>query len=83
MKQKTKYEEEAPFSSEALNEIVKRKYKEYLKAIDAYNKSLISKFEYLKDKFIRYECLGVEGYIHVRKVFVSKDTYCEWGLLLQ
>ena len=43
MEQKTKCEEETPLSSEALNEIVKRKYKEYLKASDAYNKSLSSK----------------------------------------
>lgn len=83
MEQKTKCEEETPLSSEALNEIVKRKYMEYLKASDAYNKSLSSKFEYLKDKFIRYERFGVEGYIHVRKVFVGKDIDGEWGLFLQ
>ena len=83
MKQKTKCEEETPLSSEALNEIVKRKYMEYLKASDAYNKSLSSKFEYLKDKFICYKDTGYDVYLHVRSVFTEKNEHDEWCLYLR
>lgn len=77
------FEDEVPLSCEDLNRIVERKYDEYLKANEEYHKSLNSKFEYLNDKYLRYAQYGVEGYLHVRKVFLSKDDDNNWYLFLQ
>lgn len=83
MEQKTKCEKEAPFSVESLAEIAERKFDEWQKADDRYQRALSIIYKYLEDKFICYKDTGHDVYLHVRSVFTEKNEHSEWCLYLR
>ena len=83
IEQKTKCEEETLLSIESLKEIAERKFDEWQKANDRYQRALSINYKYLEDKFICYNDNGYDVYLHVRSVFTEKNEHDEWCLYLQ
>lgn len=83
MEQKTKCEEETPLSVESLKEIAERKFDEWQKADDRFQRALSIDYKYLEDKFICYNGSGYDVYLHVRSVFTEKNVHDDWCLYLQ
>lgn len=83
MEQKTKCEEETLLSIESLKEIAERKFDEWQKANDRFQRALSIDYKYLEDKFICYNGNGYDVYLHVRSVFTEKNEHDDWCLYLQ
>ena len=82
IEQKTKCEEETLLSIESLKEIAERKFDEWQKANDRFQRALSINYKYLEDKFICYND-GYDVYLHVRSVFTGKNEHDDWCLYLQ
>ena len=65
IEQKTKCEEETLLSIESLKEIAERKFDEWQKANDRYQRALSINYKYLEDKFICYNDNGYDVYYTV------------------
>ena len=83
IEQKTKCEEETLLSIESLKEIAERKFDEWQKANDRFQRALSINYKYLEDKFICYNDNGYDVYLHVRSVFTEKNEHDDWCLYLQ
>ena len=83
IEQKTKCEEETLLSIESLKEIAERKFDEWQKANDRFQRALSINYKYLEDKFICYNDNGYDVYLHVRSVFTEKNEHDDWRLYLQ
>ena len=83
IEQKTNCEEETLLSIESLKEIAERKFDEWQKANDRYQRALSINYKYLEDKFICYNDNGYDVYLHVRSVFTEKNEHDDWCLYLQ
>ena len=83
IEQKTKCEEETLLSIESLKEIAERKFDEWQKANDRFQRALSINYKYLEDIFICYNDNGYDVYLHVRSVFTEKNEHDDWCLYLQ
>ena len=83
IEQKTKCEEETLLSIESLKEIAERKFDEWQKANDRFQRALSINYKYLEDKFICDNDNGYDVYLHVRSVFTEKNEHDDWCLYLQ
>ena len=83
IEQKPKCEEETLLSIASLKEIAERKFDEWQKANDRFQRALSINYKYLEDKFICYNDNGYDVYLHVRSVFTEKNEHDDWCLYLQ